>query len=164
VDVSNVSTNIVLAGFSTATSQQPSAQDVALDVEFGNAFGSGATPVQISNTGLLTFNEAGSYSVRVILQYGRIGSQSQANLHARALLDGVQYGNSISASVDTAGILIASSITSTINAAPGTTLKYQLVRDSSGSNAGGLFSSTITAAGWNFSPSASVVVERIEAA
>jgi len=164
IDVGNVTTTTVLAGFSTVSSQEPLGQDIELDIEFGNASGSPASPVQLSNTGELTFNQAGSYQVRVILQYGRTGSQSQADLHARAVLNGVQFGNSVSASVDTAGILIASSITSTVNASIGDTLSYQLIRDSSGANQGGLFSSTVTAAGWNFSPSASIIIERIEAA
>lgn len=161
VDVGNVKTETVLNAFSVASSQQPAGTDLPIQIEFGAAQGTGVDPVMINSGGTITFNEIGNYRLRVILQYGRTGSVSQANLHARALAGGVQLGNTISASVDTAGILIASSIESWVNIpAPGTTLVYQLVRDSSGADAGGLFSSTVSV-GWNFSPSASIVIDRI---
>tara|TARA_R110000824_G_scaffold344886_1_gene531539 strand:+ start:7180 stop:7806 length:627 start_codon:yes stop_codon:yes gene_type:complete len=163
IDVGALTSTLLLAGFSTAGEQEPAGLDVAMNVEFGAAFGSPASPVEMNSAGLVTFNQAGSYTVRVIFQYGRTGSQSQANLHARLLLNGAQLGNSVSASVDTAGILIASSITSTINASIGDTVSYQLVRDSSGADQGGLFASVVSAVGWNFSPSASIVIERLQA-
>jgi hypothetical protein len=151
----------VLGGFSVASSQQPATQDTPIKVEFGGAQGTVADPVSIDVVGKLTFNEAGSYRIRAILQYGRTGSSSQANLFARALINGAQVGNSVSASVDSAGILISSSVETWINMPAGAELEYEMLRDSSGVNAGGLFSATPTLAGWNFAPSASITVDRI---
>lgn len=161
VDVGNLEFESQLIAFSVASSQQPVAQDVALKVEFGAAQGTIANPVMVDVAGKVTFNEAGAYRVRTVLQYGRTGITSQADLFARALINGVQVGNSVGASVDTAGILIANSIESWLNVPAGAELEYEIVRDSSGTNAGGLFSATPTAAGWNFSPSASLTIDRI---
>jgi len=163
VDVGNLQYERVLTAFSTATSQEPTGTDTPLQVEFGNAQGTVSDPVMIDNLGNVTFNEAGSYIIRVVLQYGRTGSASQADLHARGLINGVQNGNSVSASVDTAGVLIASAFTSNANVPTGAIFTYEIIRDSSGANAGGLFSSTPTV-GWNISPTASLVVDRIIAA
>lgn len=164
VDVGNIKTETILNAFSTAGSQQPVGTDIALQIEFGNAQKTGADPVMIDNQGNITFNEAGNYRVRVTLQYGRTGTSSSAILHGRALIDGVQAGNTISASVDTAGILISTSIDSWLNLTAGSVLKYEIVRDSVGVDAGGLFSSTPSIAGWNFSPSAAIVIDRVVAA
>lgn len=161
VDVGNIKTETVLNAFSTAGSQQPSGTDVALQIEFGNAQNAGPDPVMIDNLGTITFNQGGNYRVRVTLQYGRTGTSSSAILHGRALADGVQVGNTISASVDTAGILISTSVDSWLNVTDGTELKYEIVRDSLGVDAGGLFASTPSIAGWNFSPSAAIVIDRV---
>jgi len=161
VDVGNLTFDTQLTGFSTASSQQPASQDSPIKVEFGAAQGTVSSPVQLDVAGKLTFNEAGAYRVRAIFQYGRTGSTSQADLFARAIVNGAQIGNSVGAAVDTAGILISSSIESWVVLPAGAELEYELVRDSSGTNAGGLFSATPTVAGWNFAPSASITIDRI---
>ena len=150
----------LLDGASVATSQEPTAVDAALQIEFGPLIA--GADVSLAADGTLTFVTAGTYLIRVILQYGRTGGAAVANLHVRAVSGVTQIGNTISASVDTAGLLLATSVDTWITATAGTTLVYQIVRDSSGANSGGLFLSNPTIAGWNNSPSAAIRVERLK--
>lgn len=59
----------VLRASSTVT-QAPTAVDTALQLTFGAAQGGASDPVMINAAGLVTFNTAGNYAVRIKLQAG----------------------------------------------------------------------------------------------
>jgi len=165
VDVGAVTFNRIIDGQSSATSQEPTGTDTPLQLEFGNAINSGVDPVMLSNDGTVTFNDAGTYLIRLVIQYGRTGSASTAQLHARAVVNGsAQIGDTVSAAIDSANTLIPISISAWATVTAGTTFHYEMVRDSTGADAGGVFSSVATLGDWTDSPCATIRVERIEAA
>ena len=82
----------VLRAASTAT-QAPSAVDTALQVSFGVAQGSASDPVMLNAAGLVTFNTAGNYAIRIKLQNGRTGATGTSILLSRILLNGAQVGS-----------------------------------------------------------------------
>lgn len=154
----------VLRAASTAI-QAPTAVNTPLQVVFGAAQGASTDPVQISAAGLVTFNIAGTYAVRIKLQNGRTGGGGGvAALLSRILINGTQYGSPQSVKVDSAEITIPTDSRVVIEApAAGTTFAVQIMRDGSGTNTGGLYPLTAAVTAWGVSPSALLVVSRIEA-
>ena len=148
--------SVLLTATSTATSQQPSTTDTALQIEFGAA--QVTTDIDIDVNGAITFKTAGKYILSPFFQYGRSGSTGTSVLFNRYLVNGVQAGSSLGAKIDNANILVpwSSSIQFTANA--NDVLTIEIIRDSTGNDSGGLFSSTPTAAGWNIAPCASIQI------
>lgn len=148
----------VLSGASTAGSQQPVSTNTPIQVEFGI---NQATPeVSLSNTGTITFNEAGQYAVTFIFRFGRTTAAGSAILFNRILYNGVQTLNSNSVTMVDDAATIPFSATLFINAAAGDTMSQQIYRDSAGVNNGGLFQTVPNLAGWNTSPTATVIVAK----
>ena len=153
----------VLRAASTAA-QEPTAVDTPLQVAFGAAQGSIANPVQISAAGLLTFNEPGTYAIRVKLQNGRTGASGTSILLSRILLNGAQVGSAASVKLSSADSTIPTDSRVVVVApAAGATFSVQIMRDGAGSNFGGLCPFTAAVAGWGVAPSALLVVSRLEA-
>ena len=149
---------------SSLVSQSPSAVDTQLQVAFGAAQGSALTPVQISAAGLVTFNEAGNYAVRIKLQAGRTGASGTSILLSRLLLAGAQYGSPAATKLVSADVTIPIESRVVINATAGQTFAVQIMRDSAGSNFGGIFPQAATVTAWGTAPSALLVISRLEAA
>lgn len=145
--------------------QLPSALGTALQLVFGAAQKASTDPVMINAAGLVTFNVAGSYAVRIKLQCGRAGATGVVTLASRIMLSGAQYGSSAAVRLDNANTIMPSESRVVINATAGQTLAIQIVRDSvdSSINAGGVYSIAPATAGWAVSPSALIVVSRLEA-
>jgi len=152
----------VLDGSSVASSQQPSALDTPLQVEFGPAVGSGATDVALSVAGALTVNVAGVYRIEISLQFGRTGGSAVSKLMFRAKVNGAQAGATIMAHVDAAAVLTPFNEKSTLNLPAGAVLTWEIARSSAGSgnNSGGLFAGDV-AGGWNAAPCARIRVDRL---
>ena len=148
---------------SSLVSQSPSAVDTPLQVAFGAAQGSALTPVQISAAGLVTFNEAGNYAVRIKLQAGRTGASGASILLSRLLLAGAQYGSPAATKLVSADVTIPIESRVVINATTGQTFAVQIMRDSAGSNFGGIYPQAATVAAWGTAPSALLVISRLEA-
>ena len=148
----------VLFGSSTAASQQPSATNTALQVEFGAA--QTTTDCDLSSAGLLTFNITGQYEVTLYFRFGRTSSAGEAILFNRININGSQLLNSNSISLTDSITTIPFSATIVINATAGDTFSTDIMRDSAGINNGGLFQTVPSAAGWNISPSATIVVSK----
>lgn len=148
----------VLTSASTAASQQPSAVDTPLQVEFGP--GEVTTDVTLASDGKLTFNQPGDYFVTVFLRYGRTTSTGQAILFNRFLVNGVQLLNSNVVKLPDQDIVVPFSATLAYTAEAGDIVTMQIMRDSAGVNNGGLFRITPTLAGWAQAPSATVVVSK----
>lgn len=148
----------------SVNNQLPTALATPIQVSFGAAQNSASNPVMISAAGLVTFNTAGNYAVRIKLQAGRTGATGVVTLVSRILLGGAQYGSSASVRLDNANIIMPTESRVVVNVAAGQTLAVQLVRDTvdSSINGGGLYGIQPATAGWAASPSALMVISRLE--
>lgn len=151
----------VLRAASTAT-QAPTAVDTPLQVSFGAAQGSASDPVMINAAGLVTFNTAGNYAVRIKLQNGRTGATGTSILLSRILLNGVQVGSSAAVKMTQTDATTPSESRVVVNPTAGQTFQVQIMRDSAGSNFGGVYPQTATVAAWGVAPSALLVISRLE--
>lgn len=150
----------------STVNQLPTATGAALQVSFGSAQKSSTDPVMVNAAGLVTFNTAGNYAVRIKLQCGRAGATGVVTLASRILLAGSQYGSSATVRLDNANTIMPTESRVVINAAAGQTMVIQIVRDTvdSSINAGGLYAIQPATSGWAASPSALLVISRLEAA
>ena len=149
---------------SSLVAQSPTALDTPLQVAFGAAQGAPAEPVSISSAGLITFNVAGNYAVRIKLQAGRTGASGTSILLSRLLLAGAQYGSPAATKLVSADVTIPIESRVVINATAGQTFAVQIMRDSTGSNFGGIFPQAAAVTAWGTAPSALLVISRLEAA
>ena len=152
----------VLAAQSTVT-QAPSALNTAQQVTFGAAQGSSGDAVMISSGGLITFNETGLY---LINGYGSVERQGSSGGTAiflfRFLVNGTQAGAVKAFHLDTPNLSSPYEITFPINiTTAGTTASFEIMRDSSGTNAGGLYPHT-NLGGWSNTPSAEVNIWQLQ--
>lgn len=142
--------------------QAPTAVDTPLQLTFGAAQGSIANPVMINAAGLVTFNTAGNYAVRIKLQNGRTGSSGTSILLSRILLNGTQIGSPAAAKMSQAEAIFATDSRVVINVTAGQTFSVQIMRDSAGTNFGGVYPQAATVTAWGTAPSALLVVSRLE--
>lgn len=148
----------------STVNQLPTALGTALQLTFGAAQNSSSNPVMLNAAGLVTFNTAGNYAVRIKLQCGRAGATGVVTVASRILLGGTQYGSSAAVRLDNANTIVPLESRVVINATAGQTLAIQIVRDSvdSSINAGGVYAIQPATSGWAASPSALIVVSRLE--
>lgn len=151
----------VLRAASTAT-QAPSAVDTAFQLTFGAAQGSASDPVMINAAGLVTFNTAGNYAVRVKLQNGRTGATGTSILLSRLLLNGVQVGSAAAVKMTQTDATTPTESRIVLNPTAGQTLAVQIMRDSAGSNFGGVYPQVAVVTAWGTAPSALLVISRLE--
>lgn len=151
----------VLRAASTAT-QAPSAVDTPLQLSFGGAQGSASDPVMINAAGLVTFNQAGNYAVRVKLQCGRTGATGTSILLSRLVLGGTQLGSAACVKLTQTDATTPTDSRVVMNPTAGQTLQVQIMRDSAGSNFGGVYPQVATVTAWGTAPSALLVISRLE--
>lgn len=145
--------------------QVPTATNTALQLTFGAAQGSASDPVMINAAGQVTFNTAGNYAVRIKLQAGRTGASGTSILLSRLLLlNGAQYGSPAATKLVSADTTIPIESRVVINPTAGQTFAVQIMRDSAGSNFGGVYPQSATVTAWGTAPSALLVISRLEAA
>ncbi|EAN1947193.1 hypothetical protein D9B19_10250 [Salmonella enterica] len=149
---------------SSTVAQAPTAVDTALQLSFGAAQGAASNPVMINAVGLVTFNTAGNYAVRIKLQAGRTGASGTSILLSRILVNGAQYGSPAATKLVSADVTIPIESRVVINAIAGQTMAVQIMRDSAGANFGGVYPQTATVAAWGVAPSALLVISRLEPA
>lgn len=142
--------------------QAPTAVDTPLQLTFGGAQGSIANPVMINAAGLVTFNTAGNYAVRIKLQNGRTGASGTSILLSRILLNGTQIGSPAAAKITQAESIFATDSRVVVNVTAGQTFSVQIMRDSAGANFGGVYPQAATVTAWGAAPSALLVVSRLE--
>lgn len=142
--------------------QAPTAVDTPLQLTFGAAQGSIANPVMINAAGLVTFNTAGNYAVRIKLQNGRTGASGTSILLSRILLNGTQIGSPAAAKITQAESIFATDSRVVVNVTAGQTFSVQIMRDSAGTNFGGVYPQAATVTAWGTAPSALLVVSRLE--
>lgn len=146
----------------STVAQAPSAVDTALQLTFGAAQNSAANPVMINAAGLVTFNTAGTYAVRIKLQCGRTGATGTSILLSRLLLGGAQIGSPAAVKMTQTDATTPTESRVVINATAGQTFIVQIMRDSAGSNFGGVYPQVATVTAWGTAPSALLVISRLE--
>lgn len=151
----------VLNGVSTVN-QVPSALDTPLQVSFGAAQYTASDPVMIDAAGTVTFNQPGLYLLNAYGNVERQGSSGGVSaLLFRSLINDVQAGSVKGFEIDSVGMMIPYEITIPLNiAVAGTTLKFQIMRDSSGVDQGGLYIHE-NLGGWSDVPSAEINLWKI---
>lgn len=148
---------------SSLVAQSPTAVDTPLQVAFGAAQGAPADPVSISAAGLVTFNQAGNYAVRVKLQCGCTGASGTSILLSRLVLGGAQIGSAACVKLTQTDATTPTDSRVVMNPTAGQTLQVQIMRDSTGSNFGGIFPQAAAVTAWGTAPSALLVISRLEA-
>lgn len=146
----------------SVVAQAPTAVDTPLQLAFGGASGSASDPVMINAAGLVTFNIAGNYAVRVKLQCGRTGATGTSILLSRLLLNGIQLGSTAAVKLTQTDATTPTESRVVVNATAGQTLAIQIMRDSAGSNFGGVYPQVATVTAWGTAPSALLVISRLE--
>lgn len=156
-------------GSSALASQEPSARDIPLEVQFGAPFGTISDPVSAeirsgsgnTEASILKINQAGTYRIKTSIQFGRTGASGTSRLNFRALINGVQAGRSISAYIENANALNLLVDEAWLTLPAGLEISYELIRDLNGSDSGGVFAGEVSGStGWNASPGCSLRVER----
>lgn len=143
---------------SSFTTQEPTLTDTVMQISFGSPVVN--TNVAIDANGLITFLTAGKYFISFDAMYGRTGSTGISIMHYRALVNNVQIGATLTGKLDDANTLVPFSGIYFAEFAANDTLKFEFYRDSAGDNSGGLFTTVTGLAGWDDSPSASVVIRK----
>lgn len=151
---------------STELSQNPTGlgESNAHQITFGPALLTVNDPVQMLADGTFRINEAGLYRAKISLVYGRTGSSGVSELRFRALVNGTQAGVSIGTKLVNANASIPYTDDAWIQLPAGTDITYEVMRDSSGADSGGLLVPPITAAtapSWNPATCAALRVERL---
>ena len=156
----SLSSSLLLSSSSTSN-QEPSGLDTVLQVTFGAASGSASDPVQLAADGTITFNEAGLYLFNGFGNFERQGSSGGVSVTLfRALINGSQVGVIKAVELDSTGVMIPYEVTTPIQASAADTLTWEILRDSSGVDQGGLYTHTNLSA-WDDVPSASINIYRL---
>lgn len=147
---------------SSTVAQAPTAVDSALQLTFGAAKGTASNPVMINAAGLVTFNVAGNYAVRIKLQQGRTGSTGTSILLSRILLNGTQYGFPAAVKMENPNVIAVTESRVVLDVTAGATFSVQIMRDSSGNNSGGVVPQAATVTAWGTAPSTLLVISHLE--
>jgi len=154
---------LIFTARSTAASQNPTALDTPLQVEFGPAQGGVNTPLQIDASGNVTVNESGTYYLTITLQTGRVGASGISMVYGRLLVDGVQAGGSVLAELDNANIVIPLQFNVFNDFTQGQIITVEIYRDAGGNNSGGLVEGipSLSGSGWSNAETATVTASRL---
>jgi hypothetical protein len=156
----NIQFTQVLNGFSTVA-QAPSALNTPLIVSFGAAQGSPSTDVELQAGGKVIFNRAGAYFVNAYGNVERQGSSGGVSvLLFRAVLNGTQISTTKGFHLDTPSLPTPYEVTIPFQANAGDVLQFEIMRDSSGTNAGGVYPH-INLGGWSNVPSTQVQIWKV---
>ena len=157
----SASATSVLYAFSTVN-QAPSVLDTPLQVTFGAAQNTATDPVMLDALGNITFNQTGMYLFNGFSNIERQGSSGGVSvLLFRALIDGVQAGVVKGFELNTTGVMFPYETTIVINITEvGTVLTWEILRDSSGVNQGGMYTHTASST-WDDVPSAQIQIFKV---
>ena len=143
----------LLNATSVASNQDPTGigPSNAIQIEFGPAQFGPSDPVQIDVNGTITFNETGLYRVKSAAQIGRTGAAGVSELLLRVKVNGAQSGRTIAAKLENANSIMPFIDEAWLNIPSGTVIVYEIMRDASGNNSGGLVGQdvTVVAGSWN---------------
>lgn len=147
----------------STVNQIPSGLDTALQVSFGPAQGTPGDAVMVDANGTITFNQTGVYFVNGYGNIERQGSSGGVTTTLfRFLINGVQYTNTKGVDLDSTGVMFPYEFTFPVTVTTaGTTLVFEIMRDSSGVNNGGLYTHT-NLGGWSNVPSAQINIWQLQ--
>lgn len=146
---------------SSFVTQQPGALDDPLQLTFG---GAQATPeFDLNASGALTTLVTDEYQFRFLLNFGRQGQGTAAVMFARLLINGVAAGNSVWCRLDTDNIVIPATFQTVVAVTAGDVITAEIIRDSAGTSAGGVFTASPTLVGWADAASCQITIVRTEA-
>lgn len=135
----NLGVTQVLSAADT-TNQTPSGLDTPLQVKFGSAQGTVSDPVSLDAAGVITFNQAGLYMFNGYANFERQGSSGGVSVALfRPLLNGTQADVIKMVELKDTGVAIPYEVTIPLNVSQGDELTYEIMRDSSGVDQGGLY-------------------------
>jgi hypothetical protein len=140
------------------TTQLPVGLDAPIQLEFGDAQAIG-TGIDVDALGAFTCTVTDEYNFRVLLQFGRVGQPTIAALFARFLINGFQAGSPVYTFIDDSADRIPTTFEATTTLQAGDVLTVEIVRDSQGSDAGGVFAAT-SSIGWGTAPSCLMTIIR----
>lgn len=146
VGIENGTVETLLVASSLASNQDPTGLGVVntIQVEFGAAQFGPTDPVQIDVAGVVTFNESGLYRMKISAQIGRTGAGGVSEVLLRAVLNSVQVGRTVPAKLDNANVIIPYAEETWINIIAPSVLTFEVMRDDSGMNFGGLVGQDVT--------------------
>jgi len=157
----NLAAALILQGTSTVN-QEPAGLDVPLQVTFGPAQNGPADPVELDVLGNIIFNQAGLYLLNWFVNFERQGGGiGGAVIAFRALINGIQVSPTKMVEIDSTIHPIPYELTIPITASAGDVLTWEIIRDSSGLDEGGLYTHTLLG-GWSNVPSADVFVYKVD--
>lgn len=146
----------ILTGSSVAATQAPSATNTPIKVEFGVA--QSTSDVSLAADGTLSFVTTGEYIIVANFNFGRGALTGVSRLVSRTVIDGVQVDQSYLNTLADATAFGHRTIVRPHAVAGSSTVYFQVYRDSTGNNEGGLYSLTPAVAGWSAVPSASIAI------
>lgn len=146
----------VLIGNSVAATQAPTATNTPIKIEFGALQTVGN--ISLAADGTLTINETGEYILVANFNYGRGALTGVSRIITRAMVDNAQADPSHLNALADATSFSHRTIVRPHSVAGSSTIYFQLYRDSSGNNEGGLYSLTPAVAGWSAVPTAALAV------
>lgn len=161
----NTLTNISFSSsleVASLVSQSPAATDTPLQINFGA--GSSNTDVSVAAGGTITILTAGVFFINLNMTFGRTTSTGVATVVARVLVNDVFAGFVYATKIDTSIDIQPFSTTIVRNFSVNDTIKVQVIRDSTGTNDGGLITFDPVLSGWANAPSAAVRVQKITGA
>lgn len=146
----------------STVAQAPTAVDTPLQLTFGGAQKTATDPVMINSAGQVTFNVAGTYAVRIKLQCGRTGATGTSILLSRLVLGGTQVGSPAAVKLTQTDATTPTESRVVMNPTAGQAFIVQIMRDSAGSNFGGVYPQVAMVTAWGTAPSALLVISRLE--
>ncbi len=149
---------IIVLQSSDITDQVPVALNTALQIKFGTTVNN--TYIFLDTDGTILFKQAGHYHIETRLQVGRVGATGTSLVLSRCLKNDVQYGGGSAFKLDDAEVLFPCVAIIHADIAVDDTFKFQIIRDASGNNSGGLYM-TDPSDGWNNIPSANITITKI---
>jgi len=160
-------TERVLSGNSVATAQDPTGTGEAngIKVEFGPAVNDANDYIQLLADGTMRCNIDGMYNLHLSLFYGRDAGSQEAELRLRGFSAGIgQIGVTIGTTLGSSKATIPFTNSVWLNLTAGAEVYYEIMRDSSGVDAGGLRQAVVTPAtapNWNDAACAALRIDRL---
>lgn len=146
----------VLVGNSAAATQAPTATNTPIKIEFGALQTVGN--ISLADDGTLTINETGEYILIANFNYGRGTLTGVSRLITRAMIDNAQIDPSHLNTLADATSYGHRTIVRPLSVSGSSTAYFQVYRDSTGNNEGGLYKLSPAVVGWSDVPSASLAV------
>jgi len=146
---------------SETNNQLPDGVDTPLQVTFGAAQNTASDPVSLDANGVVTFNQAGLYLFTGYANFERQGSSGGVSVTLfRPLLNSVQADVIKMVELKEPGVAIPYEVAVPLTVSAGDTLTYEILRDSSGVDQGGLYAH-VNSSSWDDVPAVSIKIFKV---